>query len=95
MPPHLPPPQMIKGFDKAVTGLSVGETKKVTVEPEDAYGAVDASKVLVIPVSKAGGAELEPGMQVGSTRQQRASPAVSCACHSSHTRSCMWKPATA
>ena len=30
--------QVIPGFDKAVTGMTVGETKTVTIPPEDAYG---------------------------------------------------------
>jgi FKBP-type peptidyl-prolyl cis-trans isomerase 2 len=59
---------MIKGFDMAVKGLSVGESKKVRVEPGDAYGELDAAKVVAIPVSQARGAELEPGMQVGHCR---------------------------
>ena len=29
--------EMIPGFDKAVTGMKVGETKNVTIEPNDAY----------------------------------------------------------
>lgn len=31
--------QVIPGFDKAVTGMSVGDEKTVTIPPEDAYGA--------------------------------------------------------
>jgi len=30
--------QMIKGFDKAVVGMKVGEKKTVTLPPEEAYG---------------------------------------------------------
>jgi peptidylprolyl isomerase len=30
--------QVIPGFDKAVTGMSVGEAKTVEIPPEDAYG---------------------------------------------------------
>jgi len=30
--------QMIKGFDKAVVGMKIGETKTVTLPPEEAYG---------------------------------------------------------
>ena len=31
--------QVIPGFDTAVTGMSVGESKTVTIPPEEAYGA--------------------------------------------------------
>ena len=30
--------QVIPGFDTAVSGMSVGESKSVTIAPEDAYG---------------------------------------------------------
>jgi peptidylprolyl isomerase len=30
--------QVIPGFDKAVEGMTVGESKSVTISPEDAYG---------------------------------------------------------
>jgi peptidylprolyl isomerase len=30
--------RLIKGFEKAVTGMSVGETRTVDIPPEDAYG---------------------------------------------------------
>jgi FKBP-type peptidyl-prolyl cis-trans isomerase 2 len=30
--------QMIKGFDKAMPGMSVGEKKTVNISPEEAYG---------------------------------------------------------
>ena len=33
--------QMISGFDKAVVGMKVGETKTVTLAPEEAYGEAD------------------------------------------------------
>ena len=33
--------QIIPGLDKALLGMKAGETKKVTVKPEDAYGPVD------------------------------------------------------
>ncbi|MBU8934838.1 MAG: peptidylprolyl isomerase [candidate division Zixibacteria bacterium] len=35
--------QVIPGFDKAVTGMAVGETKTVTLPPEDAYGMPDSN----------------------------------------------------
>ncbi len=30
--------KVIAGFDKAVTGMKIGETKKVRIPPEEAYG---------------------------------------------------------
>ncbi len=33
--------QIIPGLDKALLGMKPGDSKKVTVKPEDAYGAVD------------------------------------------------------
>ncbi len=30
--------QMIPGFDTGVVGMSVGETRSITINPEDAYG---------------------------------------------------------
>ncbi len=43
--------QMIKGFDDAVVGMALGETKTVTIPPEDAYGASDPEKIIDIPTS--------------------------------------------
>tara|TARA_Y100000034_G_C6768791_1_gene342864 strand:- start:47 stop:520 length:474 start_codon:yes stop_codon:yes gene_type:complete len=37
--------QLISGFDDAVTGMEVGETKSVHLEPQDAYGHSDSSAV--------------------------------------------------
>ena len=41
--------QMIKGFDDAVIGMKVNETKTVVIPPEDAYGEWDPAMVTVIP----------------------------------------------
>ncbi len=40
--------QMIPGFDRAVSQMAVGETRTVRLEPKDAYGMPDPSKVLRI-----------------------------------------------
>lgn len=41
--------QVIAGFDKAVGQLKkVGDTTKVTIAPEDAYGPTDPSKIVTI-----------------------------------------------
>jgi FKBP-type peptidyl-prolyl cis-trans isomerase 2 len=39
---------MIKGFDDAVIGMKVGETKTVTLPPELAYGQIDPNKIVDI-----------------------------------------------
>ncbi|PKP58460.1 MAG: hypothetical protein CVT89_02795 [Candidatus Altiarchaeales archaeon HGW-Altiarchaeales-2] len=41
--------QMIKGFEEAVTGMKVNETKNVTLYPENAYGEKDPKRVTKIP----------------------------------------------
>lgn len=42
---------MIKGFDEAVTGMRLNETKtNVTIPPAKAYGEYNASNVLVVPL---------------------------------------------
>jgi peptidylprolyl isomerase len=49
--------QMIAGFDKAVLGMKKGETKKVTISADEAYGQHDESLVQVVNKS-----QLSPGM---------------------------------
>ena len=41
--------QMIRGFDNAVLGMQVGETKTVRVESKDAYGPVNPQAIKDIP----------------------------------------------
>lgn len=52
--------RVIKGFDMAVTGLEVGGTRKVRLDPADAYGEHDPQMVLQVPADKA-----PPGLQAG------------------------------
>lgn len=40
--------QMIPGFEKAVKGMKLNETKKITIEPEEAYGEVKPEMVQTI-----------------------------------------------
>jgi peptidylprolyl isomerase len=42
--------QVIPGFEKAITGMEVGETKTVTLPPEEAYGP--RQEDLVVDVEK-------------------------------------------
>jgi len=41
--------EMIKGFDEAVIGMKPGETKNVTLPPDQAYGEYDNESVYVLP----------------------------------------------
>ena len=40
---------IIPGLDKALPGMSVGETKKVTIAPEEAYGPRQDDALLEVP----------------------------------------------
>ena len=41
--------QIIPGLDKALLGMKAGDSKKVTVKQEDAYGAVDPKAEAEVP----------------------------------------------
>eukprot|EP00285_Hemiselmis_virescens_P009807 CAMPEP_0173392140 /NCGR_PEP_ID=MMETSP1356-20130122/18782_1 /TAXON_ID=77927 ORGANISM="Hemiselmis virescens, Strain PCC157" /NCGR_SAMPLE_ID=MMETSP1356 /ASSEMBLY_ACC=CAM_ASM_000847 /LENGTH=336 /DNA_ID=CAMNT_0014349867 /DNA_START=51 /DNA_END=1061 /DNA_ORIENTATION=- len=41
--------RVIKGFDKAVRGLAIGESREVRCEPDEAYGPYDDDNVAVVP----------------------------------------------
>lgn len=40
---------MVPGVDEALIGMKVGETKKIELEPEKAFGVRDSSQVRIIP----------------------------------------------
>ena len=52
--------QVIKGFDDAVIGLKVGETRVYTMPPEDAYGLRSDDNILELPYG-----EQQQDVQVG------------------------------
>jgi FKBP-type peptidyl-prolyl cis-trans isomerase SlyD len=41
--------QIIPGLDKALLGMKVGDTKKVTVKPDEGYGVVDPKAETEVP----------------------------------------------
>lgn len=41
--------QMIAGFDSALSGMIVGETKKIRLEPNEAYGEVNPAAIQTFP----------------------------------------------
>ncbi|MBB94516.1 MAG: peptidylprolyl isomerase [Rhodobacteraceae bacterium] len=41
--------EIIPGLEKGVVGMEVGETREVTIAPEEAYGTRDAGKIQAVP----------------------------------------------
>jgi peptidylprolyl isomerase len=57
--------QMIKGFDAAMPGMSVGEKKTINILPDDAYGQKDEHAIIEFPKANIPpDMKLEPGMQL-------------------------------
>src|ERR1700675_4444621 len=55
--------QIIPGLDRALLGMKTGDSKKVTVKPEDAYGTVDPKAEAEVPKDA-----LPQGAAVAGTR---------------------------
>lgn len=62
--------QLIAGFDEAVVGMAVGETKTVRIAPEQAYGPHNPEMTLQVPRSNLP-AEIQPelGMQLEASQE--------------------------
>ncbi len=41
--------QVIPGFENALIGMAIGETKKITLSPEEGYGTVIAEMIQEVP----------------------------------------------
>ena len=52
--------EVVPGFDRAVAGMAVGETKTATFPPEDAYGERSDEMTVAVPVD-----QMPPGVGVG------------------------------
>ncbi len=52
--------QVISGFDQAVRGLTIGESRTVRMEPADAYGERRDDMIITVPAEQA-----PPGIKVG------------------------------
>ncbi len=52
--------QVISGFDDAVRGLSIGESRTVRIEPENAYGVYSEEAIIDFPADSA-----PDGLEVG------------------------------
>ncbi|KAA3642438.1 MAG: peptidylprolyl isomerase [Bacteroidetes bacterium] len=62
--------QMIKGFDSAVEGMKVGESKKVKIASEEAYGPKNPEALFNVPKNQLPeGMEPQVGMQLEATQE--------------------------
>lgn len=60
--------QVIAGFENALVGMEEGETKTVTVEPQEAYGAHDPNLVHIVERARIPeDVELSPGAELQAT----------------------------
>lgn len=59
---------IIKGLEKEMTGMNVGDKKTVVVKPEEGYGLVQEEAIRRVPKTAIGGAEnLKVGDMVGAS----------------------------
>lgn len=56
---------IIPGLEKALAGMKIGESKKVVVDPKEAYGEVDPENVIEVPRDEfPDEIPLEPGIEL-------------------------------
>ena len=59
--------QIVPGLERELEGLSIGDKKKVEVQPQDGYGVHDTNLILEVPSSNfPAGMKLEVGMEFQS-----------------------------
>ena len=56
--------ELIKGFDQGVVGMQLNQTKNITVTPEEGYGLVNQSLIVVVPISVFGNRSVSIGTAV-------------------------------
>jgi len=63
--------QMIKGFDTALPGMSVGDKKTINITPEDGYGEKNEDALIEFPKENIpADMQLEPGMSLTLSNEQ-------------------------
>jgi FKBP-type peptidyl-prolyl cis-trans isomerase SlyD len=66
---------IIPGLEKELTGKQVGDSLKVTIQPEDGYGAVDEEMIQTVDRSSFDGVDkIEPGMQFEAAGDEDGEP---------------------
>ena len=69
--------EVIAGLERALLGMKVGDTKRVTLLPEDAYGPVDPAATTEIPVERVPADSRKVGARLrGQTRSGREVPVL-------------------
>ena len=61
---------VISGFNSAVAGMKIGQSKTVTIPPSEAYGNVSSSLIITVPRSDFGNSSISDGQPVGSSSGQ-------------------------
>lgn len=62
--------QMIRGFDSALPGMTVGDKKTISIQPEDAYGPRNDDAIIPFPMENVpAGMTLEAGMMLTLSNQ--------------------------
>jgi FKBP-type peptidyl-prolyl cis-trans isomerase 2 len=63
--------QMIKGFDDAMPGMTIGQKKTINIPAADAYGEKNDDAIIEFPKENVpSDMKLEPGMQLTLSNQQ-------------------------
>ncbi len=63
--------QMIKGFDAAMPGMTIGEKKTINIAPEDGYGEKSEEAIIEFPKENIpADMKLEPGMPLTLSNQE-------------------------
>lgn len=65
---------VMPAFEQAVIGMATGETKTITLTPEEAYGPRRDELVIEVPRDTSGPRELSRGMVLGLTMEQDGKP---------------------
>ncbi len=56
--------EVIPGFEEAVLGMKVGETKKISIPPKQAYGEINPEFIQKVPRSQLPQGDFKPGTQL-------------------------------
>ena len=76
--------EVIEGFDNAVVGMRIGETKNITLPPGEAYGEINQSLIMSVPLSVFGNQSVRAGMEVTENQGSRQLPGIVTAVNSTY-----------